>query len=131
MILEQVRNFGIMSNIALQNEEENAGFFGFGVFLKSGNISENKELRDLIFPALKNDYSRSKDNRFCNDLVFFTPCAENEFRYWEIPNNLIVLSESPEIVINYITDEFRKILAIVEPLIDKHPRVLTTCQPAG
>jgi len=107
--------------VTLENQEKDAGFFCIGICLKTEKTI-NKEIYDLIFSSFRSQYSRSNrpyDNRSNGANIYLTPLPNNKFLYW---NSSLI--ESNTIAIEYITNEFRRILEIIKPIIKQHQEIL-------
>lgn len=115
--------------IGLENQHEHACHFGIGLPLKTGSTTDKENLVacNIIFPEIMEKYSNKGEKT--KGWIYFIKCEK--FEYWTQPETLAVLHENPQEAIDYFVEEFRKILAIVEPLIDKHPEVLIPCKLAG
>jgi len=110
--------------IRINNQESNNLFFLIGI---SPKLIERSEVIDnIIHTEMTKNYKQGLKNSWwihCSNL--------DKFERWTQPEILAILHENPQEAIDYFVEEFGKILAIVEPLIDKHPEVLIPCQPAG
>ena len=124
-------NWPLFIGINNQNKDptKSSPLFLIGVLPKPETTFENqktkincnkKELIDkIITPKVMEIYGKGEQNAWW---FHYSRCEK--FECWTQPETLAVLHENPQEAIDYFVEEFRKILAIVKPLIDKHQEIL-------
>lgn len=111
--------------IQLENDSKFANDFYIGIVLKDEDKDcFNQKLRDIIFNDLIANHSRNGDN---NEGWIYWAYLENHLHWTDNIETLFKLHKYPETIINYIIEQFKCLVTVVE----KYSEELTTCQPAG